>query len=186
MISIAGASRMSSVPGLKARSPHGERPTVEEIPVFAANLVQEHPFLHPVDVQSRSGRAQIEAAALAQMEQRGQVLRKARTPKPVPGTGMTCRFASPPDPVAKMPDVGAHTLRRVPAISFMNEMRTASMAFAAYLVSSALAVSMTRILSSRRMNGAYMARRSARASGSSPPRMTPIGAHEVLDGGPPP
>ena len=63
------------------------------------------------------------------------------------------------------------------AISFMNEMRVASIEFAAYLQSSALAVSMNMIGAPVRVNGAYSSRmlRSARVSPGSTPTTTRSG-----------
>ncbi len=69
------------------------------------------------------------------------------------------------------------------AISFMNEMRVASIALAAYLVSSAERTSITSSRSRLRWNGAYTARSSAIARSSSAPIDDAVGPHEVLDRG---
>ena len=61
------------------------------------------------------------------------------------------------------------------AISFMNEMRVASMAFAAYLQSSALAQSITMIGAPVRVNGAYSSRIMSAARSSSAPMTTRSG-----------
>ncbi len=65
----------------------------------------------------------------------------------------------------------SHTL----AISFMNEMRVASIAFAAYLQSSALAVSITMIGAPVRVNGRYNSRMRSAARESLAPITTRSG-----------
>ena len=57
----------------------------------------------------------------------------------------------------------APTCSQTFAISFMNDTRVASMAFAAYLLSSALAQSMTTTGAPVRVNGAYRLRITAAA-----------------------
>ena len=61
------------------------------------------------------------------------------------------------------------------AISFMNDTRVASIAFAAYLLSSALVQSMTRMGAPVRVNGAYSDRMISAARGSSAPITTRSG-----------
>ena len=79
---------------------------------------------------------------------------KQLPPYPIPGN----RKEGPirrSDPTAFRTDsASAPTSSQTFAISFMNEMRVASIAFAAYLQSSALGVSITMIGAPVRVNGA--------------------------------
>ena len=70
------------------------------------------------------------------------------------------------------------------AISFMNEMRVASMALAAYLVSSAEAASMTRTGLPVRTKGAYSSTMISRARGVVGADDHAVRLQEVLDRGP--
>ena len=67
------------------------------------------------------------------------------------------------------------------AISFMKEMRTASMQLAAYLVNSAERISITINRSRFRLNGAYNWRSVSADFASSTPMMTAIRFHEVFN-----
>jgi hypothetical protein len=75
---------------------------------------------------------------------------------------------SEPIPLRTSSTSAPYSSQRI-VISFMNEMRAASIALAAYLVSSADSQFMVMKLSSRLMSGSYNRRMMRNASGDSPP-----------------
>ncbi len=100
---------------------------------------------------------------------------KQDPPKPTPGkrNGWPIR-RSEPMPRRTWSTSAPSRSHRV-AISFMNEIRVASMAFAAYFVSSAERTSMNRTGCSARTNGAYSSAITARARSEETPTTTRSG-----------
>src|SRR3989442_5079309 len=140
--------------GLEREAPDRKDFPVKVFSELTLRPVDQDSLLRPVDLQDGSNRAKVDAAAFAHVEQRGESFGKQDPPNPVPGNRNELPILESAPTPWRTCSAFAPTFSQSAAISFMNETRAASMAFDAYFVSSALAASMTRIRSSRRMNGA--------------------------------
>jgi hypothetical protein len=138
-------------PGLERETPDRKDLAVEIFPKLALHPAHKNSFLRLIDLQRGSNRAQVHTTAFAEME---RSFGKQDPPKPVPGNKNELPILESAEMPWRTCSAFAPIFSQRAAISFMNEMRVASMALDAYFVSSALAASMTRMRSSRRMNGA--------------------------------
>jgi dTDP-glucose 4,6-dehydratase len=173
----ASSRRLAHVVGLRLEreAPDGEGAAGEVLAEPLDHAVQQHPLLrgvHPLHaVQDRA----VQTEAVERVDQRLDVLREAAPAVPDPR-----EEEGRADPVVgahALPDhrdVRAHRLAE-PAIMFMKEIRVASIAFAAYFVISALAMSMKRIGLPVRTKGPYSSPSFSRAKSESTPTTTRSG-----------
>jgi VanZ family protein len=152
-ITRLGASRMSSVLGLKARP---QMAKVRPREVFAEarhDLVDQHVLLALVGVLHGLQHAELDAVLAAGVDQRLHVLREAAAAVARAGVQEVVPMrGSLPMPLRTI-SMSAPTLSASSASSFMKLMRVASIALAAYLVNSALRTSISCRRSWLRMNG---------------------------------
>ena len=162
---------MSSVLGLKA-SPQSAmrlpaRPAPKRALIFAPSTCFCASFTcstAPTSVSGRPASFPVRCRALTS-------LGKQEPPKPAPAYRKSKPMRGSEPMPCRTSSMSAPSRSARLASSFMNEMRVASMALAAYLVSSAERTLICRMRSRLRWNGAYSWRSSAVARSSSEPRM---------------
>ena len=184
MIGIAGASRMSSVRGLNA-NPHtaivlpasdfAPLPDLAGLPNTRSSFTSSRCFWILLTCSTASSTRNLYFLSAENLTIAWTSFGKQLPPYPTPenrnadpmreSVATACRTMSTSAPNS------SHTF----AISFMNEIRVASMAFAAYLHNSALAQSITMMGAPVRVNGRYSSTMMSAARGSVAPMTTRSG-----------
>ena len=171
---MAGASRMSSVLGLKA-SPHTPKVLPASAPKCFVAFSTSQRFCRSFTRSTARSRSKSRPIWRAIVITARTSLGKHEPPKPTPGkrNGWPMRRS---EPIPRRTwSTSAPSRSQSVAISFMKEMRVASIAFAAYFVSSAERRSMKRMGCSARTNGAYSSAMTARARSEATPTTTRSG-----------
>ena len=170
-----GASRMSSVPGLKA-SPHTAncRP-LKSSPKRATTRRPKRPRCRSLMAWVACSMLSSVPASVAMWARARTSLGKHDPPQPQPAYKKWLPMRESLPMPSRTCSISAPTFSASSAISFIKLMRVASMALATYLVSSALRTSIIISRSRLRRNGAYKARINSAAWSLSQPTTTRSG-----------